>query len=350
MTPLNLTLLLALGQAQELGRTHGWMRPQSREWQPAGSRPQSREIHGGSSAGSSRATSRPASRETTSGVSSNTGSRPSTREKRGGTGLRQRGGIAPIPQATDTHVQRPEQRQDVQELAKLMQQSEEKINRLSATARDSFAQMHAVLDEQESTRGPLLERLRAGLPPALEPFEPCYLQIQDMREVRKALEQAAEDNGDEAIEDEYEHISHCKFKYNPINEQEHYLPNVGKRAFLTNRGVPVEILGDPADDAEQCRWRQRVQMLSKAATCGPMERARKADRETQEIVPMVFQEDTAVQRSARAHEKLMRASRVRAGQRAFAYTNNVIKDDMDACSKISSDGAVTGAVLNRVPA
>ena len=93
-----------------------------------------------------------------------------------------------------------------------------------------------------------------------------------------------------------------------------------------------------------------MQMLSKAATCGPMERARKADRETQEIAPMVFQEDTAMQRSASAHEKLMRASRVRAGQRAFAYTNNVIKDDMDACSKISSDGAVTGAVLNRVPA
>ena len=251
-----------------------------------------------------------------------------------------------MPRATETHVQKPEQRQDVQELAKLMQQSEQKINRLSATARDSFAQMHVVLDEQESTRGPLLERLRAGLPSALEPFEACYLQIQDMREVRKALDQAAEDNGDEAIEDEYEHISHCKFKYNPLNEQEHYLPNVGKRALLTNRGVPVEILGDPADDAEQCRWRQRVQMLSKAATCGPMERARKADRETQEIAPMVFQEDTAMQRSARAHENLMRASRVRAGQRAFAYTNNVVKDDMDARDKISSDGAV----INRVPA
>ncbi len=65
-------------------------------------------------------------------------------------------------------------------------------------------------------------------------------------------------------------IDNCKFKYNPVDVSERFLPAVGVRALLTYRGVAMEILGPPREKLKDNRWKRRMAVLTKTATCGAL--------------------------------------------------------------------------------
>ena len=147
----------------------------------------------------------------------------------------------------------------------------DKSEGMTASIRDSLREMNEMMDDHEAQKKPGAD-LRNGMPAQLEKLNDAWLQTDDLGAVRDAMNQDADAQKVARYEDEYSVISRCRFKYNPIHELQRYIPAVGVRALLTNRGVAVEILGDPRDLADAKRWKRRIRIASSQASCGPMDR------------------------------------------------------------------------------
>lgn len=157
------------------------------------------------------------------------------------------------------------------EIIEQLGRGKKKSENMTAAIRDSLRQMTAMMDDHDAEKEPVAN-LRDSMPAQLEKLNEAWLQTDDLGAVRQAMDEEADAQNVARYEDEYSVISRCRFKYNPVHELRRYIPAVGVRALLTNRGVAVEILGDPMNIEDAKLWKRRIRIISSQASCGPMDR------------------------------------------------------------------------------
>jgi hypothetical protein len=157
------------------------------------------------------------------------------------------------------------------ELLKKLGQGKDKSAGMAMSIRESLQEMSRMMDAHDLEKEPVSD-LRDGMPVHLEKLNDAWLQTDDLGAVRDAMDEDADRQKVARYEDEYSVMSRCRFKYNPVQQLQRYIPAVGLRELLSNRGVAVEILGDPMKPSEVKGWQRRARIISNQAACGPMDR------------------------------------------------------------------------------